>query len=80
MMIVNTSITPMCSSRPTLSSTSSTPCGSPDSRFPTPIDTHAPDSLGSRPSAEAAPRNRNIVHSTLKIMNRISHAPPVCEP
>ena len=32
------------------------------------------------PRAAAAPRNRNIVQMTLKIMNRISQAPPRCEP
>ena len=44
MITRNASITPMCSSSPTLSSTSSAPSGSPANSLPTPIETHAPDS------------------------------------
>jgi hypothetical protein len=49
-------------------------------RLPSPIDAHAPDVYGKVPSAEEAARKKNSVHSTLKIMNRISHAPPVWLP
>ena len=42
-MIRNASITPMCSSSPT-DSTTSNACGdSPVNRWPSPIDAHAPD-------------------------------------
>ena len=42
-MIRNASITPMCSSSPT-DSTTSNACGdSPVNRLPSPIDAHAPD-------------------------------------
>ena len=75
-----TSITPMCSSRPTLSSTSSWSSESPSKRLPTACDMNAPSPYGRFPAAAAAPRNRNIVQMTLKIMNSTSHAPPRCEP
>jgi hypothetical protein len=80
MMIVNESITPMCASSAidSIHSFGVAPSGS--SRLPTPSETNAPESYGRFPSAAAAPRNRNIVQMTLKIMKRISHAPPVCEP
>ena len=52
----------------------------PVNRLPSPIETNAPDLYGNVPSAEDAARKKNSVHSTLKIMKRISHAPPVCEP
>ncbi len=80
MITVKASITPMCSSSPTLSSTNRAPGSIPDSSRPTPSEMNAPDSYGNVPSAADAPRKRNIVHSTLKIMKRISQAPPVCEP
>ena len=73
-------MTPMCSSRPTVSSTSVVECPSGSSRFPTPSETYAPESYGKLPDADDAPRKKNIVQTTLKIMTRISHAPPVCEP
>ena len=80
-MTRNTSMTPMCSSRPTYSSTS---LASSPSRLE-----RAADAVGDeRPVAvrEVArgrrrrPRNRNSVQMTLKIMNRTSQAPPRCEP
>ncbi len=40
--IKNTSITPMCSSRPSPSRNSRAPCDIPSSRLPTPIETKAP--------------------------------------
>ena len=62
------------------SSTWSASSDSPSSRLPSATETNAPLSYGRLPGAEAAPRNRNIVQMTLKIMNRTIQAPPRCEP
>ena len=79
-MIRKTSITPMCSSRPTPSSTSSVSPESPSSSEPTAWEPKAPLPYGRLPWAAAAPRKRNIVHTTLKIMNSTIQAPPRWEP
>ena len=73
-------MTPMWSRSPTLSTVSRVVSDRPSNSRPIPIDAHAPEVYGSRPRADAAPRNRNSVQKTLKIMNRISQAPPLCEP
>ena len=39
-----------------------------------------PDTVSELPLFTAEPRNSAYVQTTLKIMNRISQAPPVCEP
>ena len=74
------SITARWAIRPTDSSVSLAEWPSGSSSCATPSETNAPDSYGKLPALMAAPRYRNIVQTTLKIMNRISQAPPRCEP
>ena len=45
-----------------------------------PCEKNAPQPYGRFSLTTAEPRNNANVQMTLKIMNRISQAPPVCEP
>ena len=79
--IRNTSITPMCSSRPSPRAPQGA-VASPAAACRRRYETKAPCRSGRLPSAcrATAPRNRNSVQMTLKIMNSVSQAPPRCEP
>ncbi|MBA3339940.1 MAG: hypothetical protein H0T54_09415 [Geodermatophilaceae bacterium] len=44
------------------------------------LEAYAPESYGKVPVFTADPRNKNIVTMTSEIINRISQAPPVCDP
>ena len=46
----------------------------------TPFEANAPVSYGKLPSVDRGAAEENSVQMTLKIMNRTSQAPPVCEP
>jgi hypothetical protein len=76
----NTSMTPMCRISPMCSRRRavSSPTGS--SAEPTACEANAAPPYGKLPVTTPAPRKRNIVQMTLKIMNSVSHAPPRCEP
>ena len=47
---------------------------------PSAVETKAPSPYGKLPAAADAPRKRNSVQMTLKIMNSTSQAPPVWDP
>ncbi len=74
------SMTPMCNSRAidSIARLALSPSGC--SAAPTRCEANAPLPYGKLPVFTADPRNSRYVQMTLKIMNRISQAPPRCEP
>ena len=73
-------MTAICAHRPTVSTHNRVSGDSPDISEPTQSETKAPLEYGRLPEADCAPRYQNRVMTTRKIMNRISHAPRVCDP